>query len=252
MTRSFAWLYLQTRIPADWEMVLYSLDETFGSLELATREGIQARLHWRRLRGKSSAPPWDWHWDNDKDGLRAQCVLPEEKVRLTWTFPAAGLQTAEAVVQACEAQAPGRTRISVQGIEAVIPPGYTPREVQILPANVMLALEGPGGSRVVHRRWGLPDLVLQGREPEDFFRRMLLSLRMRVGDLSPCTLLGREAVCAEFSCRGLSPLSRLLFQRARGRGWIWLDPDTLRLQTLEFLGARRVPYPNPEDCLYAG
>jgi len=252
MTRLFAWLYLQTKIPSEWEMVVYSLDTTFGSVEWATRDGVQAKLQWRRGRVPGSAPPWEWSWDSEKGVLRAQCVVPDENVRLIWTFAKADEPTARQVVEASGPLAEGQRAFTLQSIEALIPERYRAVDVQMHPANVMLALEGPRQSRIVHRSWGLPEIVLQGQTPQAFFHRLLTAMQFRVQELEACRVMEHEAQKASFTSRGLSPLTRLFFQRAQGRGWIWLDQTARRLRTLEMLGPKTANPPSLEDCLVVG
>ncbi|GEM_PF-3172716 len=252
MTRLFAWYHLRTHIPVEWEMVVYSLDRIFGSVEFATRGGIQATLQWKRAKVPGSAAPWEWHWDSTKGNLRAQCVIPEEKVRLLWSFPGASEPVARRVVEESGPHPGEQQALTLQGIEALIPDRYRPVEVQLHPANVMLALEGPRQSRIVHRAWGLPEIVLQGQSPQAFFQRLLAAMQFRVQEVEAARVMQLDARKATFTSRGLSPLTRLLFQRAQGVGWIWHDSVSRRLRTLEMLGPKPGPTLTMEECLVLG
>lgn len=233
-------------------MVVYSLDPVFGSIELATRSGTQAKLQWKKGKVPASATPLEWSWDSPKGELRAQCVDPKQKLRLIWTFPGADEQTARGIVAESVGLSPSSQGLSLNATDAQIPEKFKPVEVQLHPANVMLSLEGPRESRLVHRCWGLPDIVLQGKPPAEFFQRMLMAMQFRVSEVTPVKLHDWQAYQASFSSRGLSPLARLLFQRAKGQGWIWLDEKEKRLKTLEMLGPNRDLFPSPEECVYVG
>lgn len=259
MTRPFAWLHLQTRLPEDWEMTLYSLDPAFGELRFYTRAGLRASLDWRpaKIPRSRRGTGWTWEWtrpgaDEDENTDRkvtASTLYPDRKTRLTWTFPEETAAEGEAVVAESRPQERDTRRMTLYGIRAVYPPEFKPDSVQVHPANHMLSLEAGDHRRRVYRRWGLPDQVLRDDPPDAFFRKLLKSEGMRVVETCEDRVGSFAAFRVEFTAKGLTPFRRLCFQREAGRGWIWREPEAKRLCTLEILGESPSTFPKPEACL---
>lgn len=261
MSRPFAWLHVQTRLPEDWEMMLYSLDPTFGELRFFTRAGFRASLEWkpekipRALRGQKG---WCWEWSGSEPeeegeasaGRRMASTLDvERKLRLTWTFPEETASVGEEVVAATCAQGEETHRMTMFGIRAVFPAEFTPETVQVHPANHMLCLKAEGPRRRVYRRWGLPEQVLGDDPVDSFFRKLLKAEGLRVEGTESDRVGEWEAVRIDFTSKGLTPWRRMCFRRDIGRGWIWLDEGAKRLCTLELLGEPEGYFPKPEACL---
>lgn len=251
--RPFAWLHLRTRLPEDWEMMLYSLDPAYGDLAFYSRAGKRANLNWERVRiprhRRGGGWAWEWTWPEEEgEDIRVSTLDPWNGLRLEWRFPAGLKAEAGDVVNACRPQEKETRRLTLSGIRARTPTRFRPREVQVHPAHHMLSLESTDHSRLVYRRWGLPDLVLRGESLESFFTTLLKSLGFQVEETAEVRMLGHDAVRVGFTSKGLTPFRRLLFRREAGNGWIWLDPEARRLCTLEQLGGSREPFPEPEDC----
>lgn len=258
MTQSFAWLHLKADLPPAWELTTYGKDPAFGSLEFSTLRGKLAAFHWRRagIRRKQRADA-DWTRHEEEDGGRVFSLRWEaEGLDLSWEFAPEAVESAEAVVKSTRRNDGEWRGYTLHGIRARVPAAFSLDRVQVHPGNVMMSFTDSSHRRLVYRRWGLPEHVTRGLSHEEFFRKLLEAEGLRVDELIRKTpgkgsLAGvrvNAGVFAAFSSRGLTPLARLLFRRARGRGWMWSEPEALRLCTLEQLAPKRGRLPELEDC----
>ena len=251
MNRLFAWHYVRTRVPADWEVTVYGKDPAFGRMVLATRNGVCATYRWQK-RGrvrKQAEPRLTWTRHNEDDG---GCVLnaraEDAGVDLSWEFSPLGAGEAEAILSGMTRNLGPERVYALHGILARVPEAFLPDRIQAYPANTMLGLAAPDHSRRVYRRWGLPEYVLRGLSLEDFFRKLLEAEGMRVDAVKSVHVFGYPAIRILFSNRGLTPGARLLRRRAAGAGWIWINTDQKRLCTFEALVHRGRPLPDVKEA----
>lgn len=236
----FAWHDLRLTLPEDWELTLFGKDPLFGQLAFSTLEGEMAHLEWSRGRERQSRPDWQ----RQEHQATRTCGSPAR--RWTWTFSEPAAPQADAVLNSFRLASDNAYTLA--GIRARVPEGFLPDKVTVFPANVMLSLSTPKGDRLVYRRWGLPHYVLQGTTPAEFLEKLMDKEGLYVEKSESTRFRGHDTVALTLSTWGLTPWARLRNQRAAGRAWIWLEPDTKRLCTFEQLAASPERLPPPEAC----
>ena len=250
MSRRFAWLYVQTQVPEDWEITVYGKDPTFGRMVLATRNGLCATYRWQQ-RGKkqknaNSELSWTRHEEAD-GGCVVNARAEDVGVDLSWEFTPLGAGEAEGILARMTRNAGEYRTYALHGILARVPEAFLPDRIQAYPANTMLGFAAPDHARRVYRRWGLPEYVLRGLSIADFFQKLLEAEGMRVDGVKRVQVFGYPATRILFSNRGLSAGARFLGRRANGVGWIWVDTEWKRLCTYEAIGAKGSALPKVEE-----
>ena len=251
-SRFFAWLHLQTRVPADWEITLYGKDPALGTMAFSTRDGLCAEFHWRARsrRGINKLETGDWRTFREADGgLIANCIRTDPPLDLSWEFTPLGAEHANEVLEATRENRGEIRDYTLHGIHARVSKTHALDKVQAYPANTMISFIGPHGARMVYRRWGMPDYILRGKSMTDFFQRLLTTEGMRIEKMQSATFHGHTGTRAVFSNRGLTPAARLLLRRAHGHGWIWREVENKRLCTFEQIVPKGVALPAGEECV---
>ena len=110
------------------------------------------------------------------------------------------------------------------------------------PADVELAFESRRKARATFHRWGLPELLLQGRSLETFYAALLRARGASVRQIGGATYNGLEGVKASFSQTGEHQLDRFMGRAwTNGEGLLWHDREEKRLYAFEQIGPRGVP-----------
>lgn len=247
MTAPFAWHSLRTLLPAEWELTTYEKDPLRGRIEFSTLDGLMASLDWAPAKRKQRRDLWEREERSD-GSLTAVSARSADERSWTWTFSPAARTAADTVIQACADLPEGVQEYTLHGIHARMPASFSLAAVSAYPANILLGFEDQRRQRVVFRRWGLPDHLLRGETPENFFVHLLENERFRIENARAKSFRGHKAVRVIFSAPGLTPLARLRLRRARGRGWIWRDAAANRLLTFEQLAADEAGWIDPDHC----
>lgn len=247
MSAPFAWHSLRTRLPGEWEITTYEKDPVRGRIEFSTLDGPMASLAWAPAKRKQPRDLWERSEDSH-EGLIAVSARSASCRTWTWTFLPPALAHADQVLNDCTDLPDGLQEYTLHGIHARVPESYAVSGISVYPGNILLSFEDDKRRRLVFRRWGLPGQLLRGLTPEAFFTRLLETERFRIEDVREKSFQDHPATRLLFSAPGLTPLDRLRFRRAQGRGWIWHDTDAKRLLTFEQLGPPTLPLPDPDDC----
>jgi hypothetical protein len=247
MTTPFAWHSLRTRVPDDWEITTYEKDPERGRIEFSTLDGLMASLEWAPAKRKQPRDIWE-QCEKDSGALTALSARSASARAWTWTFQPPARVHSDQVLKDCADLPEGIQEYTLHGIHARVPESFSISGISVYPANILLSFEDSRRQRIVFRRWGLPDTLLRGLTPEEFFTRMLETERFRIEDTRTKTFRGHSATRVIFSALGLTPWERLRLRRARGRGWIWRDEAANRLLTFEQLAPQSVEWLEPEAC----
>jgi len=270
MTKQLAWFHFKFQIPVEWEITAYSVEDRAGRLEFSTRKGFQALVGWQPcdevpgvetmmlsfLRGNVS------NFERAKqvsilnlkthregifltshagDGLpfQAVCHLESPKKLVHWVFDSydervAG-ETWTPILRSFEPNEGDIAQYAIFGLNFRLPRDYALEDMTVLPANVMIAFESAKTkARATFRRWGTPDLVLQGRPLEEFYPWFLRAQGCRVGSVQKSMIADMEAIKASYERRGEHQMDRFM-----GRPWkngeasLWHDKNEMRIYCFE-------------------
>lgn len=268
-----AWHHFRCRVPSDWEVTFYSMEEREGRLELSTRRGVQAVVAWLPVKGdpnqtvllenffKARIKGQPDPEDSDPLRLKTETVgdflvgtagrnlpyvairyFPEVQTLLRWVFPETGdPRMYEAILESCKPNHDDSKEISLFGLEFQLPDGFRAESMSVFPANVMMAFENSKRLRTVFRRWGMSSYILRGGTLQAFYQRMLERSGCDIKDVRSSTVNGCAAVDMDFVFK--VPFSMEVFlgrSRLFGRATAWHHPDEQRIYAFEQMGPRKV------------
>lgn len=272
----FAWLHFRCAIPSDWEPVAFSTSQKEGRVEFANRHGHQARVSWlkcksppdlrrimdefQRGRLKTSSKEEFKSFSSlsfreagqfvigvhrNSEPCQAAYYQPEIKTMTIWTFPDFSEERFSSlwipVLLSFSDNLSGWRDWAAWGLDFRLPEAMEPIEVHPMPANVTMSFEGKPKLRIDCHRWGLPQLILQGRPLEDFYGRFLRTGGCKVTKVSPCKINGFDAVEADFEQRGFFDMEKLYGRWWNGKGVCWFDRVSQRICAGEQSGAAKKP-----------
>lgn len=266
-----AWHHVCCRVPADWEITAYSVEDRAGRLELSSRRGFEAQLSWAPCR-RQPDPRTTMatflrrnvkHAPEVKnlrgDALRTQHAgpfllgrgpagpaqaiawLPDSQRLLSWVFRQSGDEELHThILPVLESFQPNHgpvRRYAVFGLDFCLPAEFEIEDMVTLPANVMLAYETKRRGRIICRRWGMPDVVLNGRAMREFYAGFLAAQGCDATRPQNTRLFNCPAVTSTYSRRGEYRMDRLMGKPwTGGLAWLWLHEQQQRLYSLEQIG----------------
>jgi hypothetical protein len=277
LSQRIAWHHFRFRIPADWEVTSYAMERRVGRLEFSTRRGFEAMVSWEPCKrepdrestmlsfleklvpGERKRPDriragalqtWESGgflvgWCDETRPCQALKYLAESKVLLRWVFergPRSRLDDVWLPVLKSWRPNDGPVRrYHLFGLDFVLSAEFELEEMNALPANVRLLFESDRRHRVTFRRWGLPEVILQGVAVQDFYPRFLNSQGCMAGKVKSDTLYGMPAVWVTYSQVGQHRMDHFM-----GRFWeggqavCWHDRTEKRIYAFEQIGPRHV------------
>lgn len=277
-----AWFHFSFDIPGDWEPSAYAVETRVGRIEFSNRSGYQALVSWepcsrkpdlrvamvsflrkkmphhqaddlRTVEDISTLQEGDfvlgWHGD-----MPAQAVgyVPEDKVLLRWIFED-GSEGAvnnrwRKIAASFQSNCGATRRYALFGLRFSLPGEFALEDMNCLPANVMMAFESKTKLRVTFRRWGLTEIVLQGRSLADFYAYFLQHEGCREMKIRETRVNGCRAVEAGYCQRGQHKMDRFMGKWwSDGRAVLWHDEHEGRVYSFEQIGPRKAPRLNFAD-----
>ncbi len=271
--RQVCWLNACFKVPADWEIIAYSIEERMGRLEFGTRLGFQGLFSWepsnrapdiKALFASFPVRPGKTRkedqyqtaevgrfilgWGSAEEPCLAIAFLANAKKLLRWVFPTSGremrAEEIKPILASVEPNEGDLRRCCAFGLDFRIPAEYRIEHAKIRPADVELLFESPNRARAFFHRWGLPDALLQGRSLEAYYTDFLRSAGAHVRLVRRVELLGMEALEALYSQTGEHHMDRFMGRQwTNGIGRLWHDRIAKRLYACEQIGPSKVALP---------
>lgn len=264
-TVPLAWRDFRFEVPAEWEIVGYSLKPEEGRLALADGDGETLQIFWK----KTDAPPDLDRRLNDllranlpprasatngrcpiegfhgwRAGLGGDRTVPLAAARyLTGAKRMLGVIFAphprrrEEVVRAILASwAPNdgpERRWTAFGLDLALPVAFEPEVARVFPALQCLEFATRAGDRVILHRFGMLSAILEGTDPATHFARVKgrgIQTWRRPPSASTPRLDATELALRRRPIGWWSAPRRL---PREGRAWLWTRADVERLWALE-------------------
>ncbi len=278
LVRPIAWHHLRMRVPLDWEVTAYSVEDRAGRLEFGTREGLMGVVSWepcarepeprttmlaflqRHVAGAvggelttastlqtAAVGPFLLGWVDDTLPCQALAYAPEAHKLIRWILEPGALRdgdwprTVEPLLTSFDFNAEPLAEYCLHGIHARLPRDYKIEDMVILPANVMMAFESSAGKRrATFRRWGLPEMLLAGASLEAFHTRILKTHGITVQGAHPCRVNDMEACRLTIDAPREHHMDRFMGRRwPGGMALLWHDRAARRLHAFEQAGPER-------------
>ena len=274
-TQPLAWHHFAFTVPAEWEVIRYTVSSKKGRLELHTRQGHQGTVMWQTCK----APPdirktqlvfYEKHVEStpgaaddslklnaeqvagfevahlaEGQPLQAARYLEGPKVLLQWIFPGyrpARLREEWApVLESFQPNSGADRSWHLFGLGVRLSEAYQPEEVRPFPASVTLQFTNKRKRKLTLERFGLPAELLAGRDLAAFYRHQLNRRGCRVDAIEPQTLPGGEGVHYRIRHRGEYRMDKMTGSWWKGEAYAWHNPDEKRLYGLSQFGPRRAP-----------
>ena len=108
------------------------------------------------------------------------------------------------------------------------------------PANAMMAFEGDESkARITFRRWGLADLILEGKTLESLYAEVVRTNGVRVESTEPRRINACEGFLAHFSAPREHHSDRYFMRRwHNGLAYVWHDRAANRIHSFEQVGPK--------------
>lgn len=271
--RQICWLNGGFRVPADWEITAYSVEEREGRLEFGNRRGFQALFSWNPCKTRPDrtallsafpVPPggegrkshkgefrtaevghFVLAWGRADGPCQAMGFWEAERKRIRWIFPTAGEAQLNGVIkpilESAEPNSGPLRRFCAFGLDFRLPAEFRLERVNAQPANVEMVFESSRKVRVSFHRLGLPEALLQGQSLEAFYSTFLRARGASVHLVRPTVVGEWEAVDAAFSQAGEHQLDRFMGRDwTNGEGRLWYDRGQKRLLAFEQIGPPKV------------
>jgi len=282
--RKTAWLHFKCLLPSDWEPVAFSSHPKEGRLEFANRDGHLARVAWLQCKETPDIAKMmdEFHKvrlkERDKEALKAfsglsfrqaggfrfgihkpgspcQAAIYHQDIKtLTiYTFPSFDEGLFKSlwlpILESYSENAGDFRDWALWGLDFRLPQDFGAIEVSPMPANVSMAFESPRKIRVDMHRWGLPDILLQGRTLEEFYVRFLKAWKCKSLEVS-CSSNGPfERVEVSFEKRGEFDMDCLYGRWWTGKAICWHDKESMRICAFEQVSSRKTPKLELADVL---
>lgn len=276
-TKQLAWFHLKFRIPAEWEITAYSVEDRTGRLEFSTRKGFQALVGWQPcetapgvetmmlsfLRGSTVKSGRNEQFSiadlktqtigkfltgHGAHGLpfQAVCYLEKPRKLLHWVFDSYDERIAgETWIPILESFEPNDCEIvqyAIFGLDFRLPREYALEDMTVLPANVMIAFESAKTkARATFRRWGMPDVVLQGRTLEEFYPWFLRAQGSVVGNVEKSAIAGMAAIKASYEHKGEHQMDKFMGKHWKnGEASLWHNEREMRIYSFEQIAPPKI------------
>ncbi|NLB68336.1 MAG: hypothetical protein GX804_01425 [Lentisphaerae bacterium] len=276
----FAWHHVRAKVPSDWEITAYSVEDRVGRIEFNTRHGLQATVSWEpckrepdrlttmtafivnNILGKSNArnlrstdistetfSNFLLGWLDDETPCQAMAYNPESNHLIRWIFEGYSDRTGrtDTIYPILESfdfnDDEDLCEYNLHGIHCKLPWDYKIEDIIVLPANVMMNFESELTKRkTVFRRWGMASMIFDGRELTDFYRPILRSHSIIIDNAKPCRVNGHDARRILFNAPREHHSERFMRRRwHNGIALIWHNTDTNRIYTAEQIGPDNTP-----------
>ena len=187
--------------------------------------------------------------------FHTECEIPgldEEGKIIRWVFPSSAPSHVDSlypsILESFEPNNGDIREYGVYGLHFRLPRSYRIEAMNVLPANVMMTFESDRKARATFRRWGMPDVILQGKRLEEFYYSLLRAQGAAVMQIRATTMAGMDAVAARYEQRGEHHLDRFMGRRWKnGDARLWYNRDEQRLYAFEQIGPKGVELPVFED-----
>jgi hypothetical protein len=275
--RKIAWHHFKFRVPSDWEVTAYSLEDRVGRLEFSTREGFQAVVSWEPCKREpdsrtmmiaflqrnapgaeqgTSATVRDLDtvhigrffvgYHSEDGPCQAMYYLKDAKKLIRWVFRSSEKRlrekTCAPVLESFEPNGGAEREYAIFGLDFVLPEEFKLEDMNALPANVMMAFESGSRARAIFRRWGMPEVVLGGKSLVGFYPAFLKVQGCVVNDSEETEVAGMKAAKVRYRERGQHHMDKFM-----GRYWdngealLWHNEGEKRLYAFEQISPRKAP-----------
>ena len=272
--QTIAWHYFQCQIPDDWECTHFNTEPQLGRLQFNTKDGLQGTLHWRlckhaidevKMINEVHKRHLEQH-DNERYNTfielqqynrggfifahdipgqicHATYFVAEHKIHLHWIFPNYTEERAREIfspiLESCKENIDEQRRWALYGMDGYLPQTYAPIEIEPIPANVSIIFEGPKHHHIYFRRFGLPDILMNGTTLFGFYGNYQKKIRRRVTAKKEFVFNGMEAIELEIEQRGEYSMDKLAGRWWKGNGFIWHNVEEQRLYCFEQVGSKK-------------
>lgn len=286
-TQKIAWHHFKFRVPADWEVTSYSVEDRIGRLEFSTRKGFQAMIGWQPCRrapdihttmlsflekrvskprsgGRMSTADLRTKkggsfllgYCDEEQPCQAIRYLEEPKKILTWIFSSSRRDLVEnvwpSILESFEPNDGESREYAVYGLDIMLPMEFLLEDMAVLSGNVMMAFESKGRLRATFRRWGMPEVVLTGRTLEEFYPAFLRVQGCFVKNVEKTSVFGMEAVKVRYEQRGEHKMERFMGRYWKdGEAYLWHNKEEKRLYAFEQIGPDKGPLLTMEEVFTA-
>jgi len=277
---AFAWHHIRGTVPGDWEITAYSVEDRVGRLEFNTRLGLQAVVSWEPCKrepdrattmvsflanhiiGKQNAGglrvtdlrtedcgAYLLGWLDDAKPSQAIAYDPQTGHLTRWIFeghtsPHGRRQIIRPILASCDFNNdPDTCEYHLHGVRCRLPRDYRIEDITTLPANVMMSFESVETKRrAVFRRWGMADMVYDGRGLAGFYKPILRTRSADITESRPCRVSGHEGLICLFDAPREFHHDRFMRRRwNNGIAVIWHDIPANRICTFEQIGPDGTP-----------
>jgi hypothetical protein len=276
-TRKIAWHHFKFRIPSDWEVTAYSVEDRIGRMEFSTRAGFQALVSWdpckrepdsrsmmiaflqRHVPGMEQAKSamirdlntshvgrFFMGYHSEDGPCQAMHYLKGRNRLIRWVFASSKKRLREKVyvpiLESFEPNEGSTLEYAIFGLNFFLAEEFKLEDMTALPANVMIAFESGTRARVTFRRWGMPDVVLNGKSLAGFYPSFLKVQGCIVKEASEIEVGGMKAVKVLYRERGQHHMDKFM-----GRYWdngealLWHNVEEKRLYAFEQISPSKVP-----------
>ncbi|MBQ9727380.1 MAG: hypothetical protein IJV65_07735 [Kiritimatiellae bacterium] len=279
LPQAFAWHHVAGRVPADWEVSRYAVEDRAGRIEWATRRGLEATVGWepcerepdrettmkaflaremadsrggRRVRMREEdfrtkeVGPFLVGWADERLPVQALAYDRFGGKLVRWIFEGRSSERGRAALVEPVVAAtgfnddPATCEYRLFGIRCVLPRDYKIEDMAAFPANAMMAFEGDEShARVTFRRWGLADLILEGKTLRSLYEEVVRTNGVRVESAEPRRICGCEGFVARFSAPREHHAERYFMRRwHNGLAYVWHDRAANRINAFEQVGPK--------------
>lgn len=279
-TNRICWHHVRASVPHDWEVSAYSLEDRAGRIEFATRRGLMATVSWESctsepdvettmvafLRNNVRTPRTRVMEKSElKTGrigrfmsgyldlsVQAQALAYSQKSKklIRWIFEtssASGFRSwpevMSPVLNSFDFNDDPLMEYSIFGVHAFLPREYEIEDMVSLPANVMMSFENSKNKRrVVFRRWGMADMILEGCSLGLFHERVMRTHGISVDSRTSCKVNGMDGCVSIFNAPREHHMDRFMSRRWKNcKAVLWYDREAKRLNAFEQSGPESAP-----------
>ncbi|NRA38953.1 MAG: hypothetical protein HRU15_12485 [Planctomycetes bacterium] len=272
--QKMAWFYTRCEIPEDWECTCYSIEAKDGYLQFHTRNGLEATYHWKilkhvpdelrmvneihrrhleRTEHPSAATFTDlqhckvndflFAWDPESKIAHGSYFLKEFKVHLHWIFNGWTEEKAKEkwypLMKSHVNNTEDTIHWSLFNIHIKLPDTYVPMEIEAVPANVSLIFEGPKHMHIHVRRFGMPEIMLDGQTLFGFYGKYQKKCGRRIVGRNDMEIFKHPGVRLEVEQRGEYRMEKLSGKWWKGQAFLWHDTKEKRMYAFDQIGPKK-------------
>ncbi|MBN2711705.1 MAG: hypothetical protein JXR97_04625 [Planctomycetes bacterium] len=271
-----SWHGFSFDLPPEWEVTGYNCNPVEGQIDIHTRNGYQGQVHWRLCKTRpdevrimsevyrrsveeedkeaaKALPPLTTErlgrftiaYGENGRPCQASLYLDESKMLIQWLFPKLDKATLQSLwkplLSTFRRNDEEMREWAMFGVVARLPKEFTLVEFSPQPANILFTWAAKKHLQITIRRWGLPEVLLDGRDMETFYKELLRSSGCQINQTTSTLFHKHKAVEIEFEKRGQVGMDKLSGKWWIGKAVLWLNEEEMRLYSFEQVGHKKVP-----------